>query len=143
MHVSPLTVAPLAMHRQHLPLIASWFRQEWPAWYGPGGRGDAEADLRAFSASESELPLGLVVLRERVPVAVGALKAWSLPTHRHLEPWAAAGYVLPALRGRGIGAVLLDALASQAFRLGYGSAYCATATAAGLLRRCGWSERAT
>lgn len=128
------------MHRQHLPLITSWFREEWPAWYGPGGRGDPEADLRAFSSSESELPVGLVVLRESVPVGVGALKAWSLPTHQHLKPWAAAGFVLPSLRRKGIGAVLLSALATHAFRLGYSSVYCATAKAASLLRRCGWSE---
>ena len=140
MNLASLAIEPLALHREHLPVIASWFRQEWPAWYGPGGRGNAEADLRAFSHSELELPLGLVVLHDCIPIAVGALKQESLPSHRHLKPWAGAGLVLPAFRRRGIGGMLLTALASQSVRLGYSSVYCATATAVGLLRRGGWSE---
>jgi GNAT superfamily N-acetyltransferase len=137
---SSITISPLARHRQHLPLLVSWFRQEWPGWYGPSGSGCAESDLQSFAASESKLPVGLVVLQDGFPVGVGALKAESLHTHRHLSPWAAAGFVLPALRGQGIGAALLGALASHGYRLGYSSVYCGTATAVSLLRRSGWTE---
>jgi GNAT superfamily N-acetyltransferase len=67
-----------------------------------------------------------------------ALKAESLPTHRHLTPWAAAGFVLPAERGRGIGARLLLALEHEARQLGYRRIHCGTATAESPPRRCGW-----
>ena len=140
MAAPPVAILPLARHRGHVPLLASWFRQEWPAWYGPGGRGDAATDLQSFASSESVLPVGLVVLHEGIPIGTGALKRDSLPTHLHLSPWAGAGFVLPAFRGRGVGAMLLAALVSHARALGYSSVYCATGTAISLLHRCGWSE---
>ena len=123
-----------------MPLLASWFVEEWPEWYGPGGRGDAVADLTAFARSQSTLPIGVIALERNVPVGVMALKAESLPTHCHLRPWAAAGLVLPSHRGNGIGAELLEVLVRQAGALGYPRIYCGTATAVSLLRRSGWSE---
>lgn len=135
-----LTIAPLASHRDLVPLLAGWFVAEWPEWYGPGGRGDALADLTSFAASASTLPMGLVALMEDRPVGVAALKPESLPSHRHLSPWAAAGFVLPTHRGAGIGGKLLAALVQRAGDLGYPRVYCGTATAASLLRRGGWRE---
>jgi GNAT superfamily N-acetyltransferase len=132
----------LALHHDLLPTLARWFREEWPAWYGPGGPGDPEADLLAF-ATGNDLPIGVVALRDGKPCGVAALKAWSIPSHRHLRPWAAAGYVVPALRGQGIGALLLTALADQARALGYDRIYCSTGTAVSLLQRLGWSQRET
>ena len=138
-----VTIAPLAQHRDLVPLVASWFVEEWPEWYGPGGRGDALADVSSFAVSDSRCPIGFIAFEQHVPVGVMALKAESLPTHRHLSPWAAAGLVLPSHRGRGIGAQLLDALVRKAGTLGYPSLYCGTATAVSLLRRSGWSEMET
>jgi len=135
-----LTVSPLVQHKDLLPLLSSWLVQEWPDWYGPGGRGDAGADLSSFAASEASLPVGFAALLDGVPIGVAALKTASLPTHGHLTPWAGAGLVLPAYRGRGVGAKLLDALVQHAARLGFLRIYCATATAVSLLRRSGWSE---
>jgi GNAT superfamily N-acetyltransferase len=135
---SHLHIAPMAEHRDLLPLIAQWFVSEWPGWYGPGGPGDASADVAAFATSRSALPVGLVAFLEGQPVGAGALKAESIPTHRHLSPWAAAGYVLPGQRGQGVGAALLAGLASQARAMGYAQIYCGTSTARTLLVRCGW-----
>ena len=135
-----LTISPLARHRELLPLLAQWFIEEWPEWYGPGGRGSATDDLTAFAASESSLPVGLVAFNENTPIGVAALKIESLPSHRHLKPWAAAGLVLQSHRGKGVGATMLEALVQKAFNLGYERIYCATATAVSLLRRSGWSQ---
>lgn len=65
-------IAPLAWHRDLLALVSAWFIDEWPGWYGPGGRGDAAADLAAFAAAQTRLPLGLVAFDNRVPVGVAA-----------------------------------------------------------------------
>jgi N-acetylglutamate synthase-like GNAT family acetyltransferase len=81
-----------------------------------------------------------VAFDENTPIGVAALKSESLPTHRHLRPWAAAGLVLPSHRGRGVGARILEALAHHAHCLGFEHIYCATATAVTLLRRSGWSQ---
>ncbi len=125
-----IVVAALARHPEQLPLLARWMVEEWPQWYGAGGRGDAAVDLHAFAASESALPVGMA-----------ALKSQSLPSHSHLSPWAAAGLVVPARRAQGIGARLLDALVDRAHGLGHAQLFCATATAASLLRRGGWLLR--
>lgn len=74
------------------------------------------------------------------PVGCGALKADSIASHTHLTPWAAAGYVVPTRRGRGIGARLLQAIVAHAAHLGYPHVYCGTSTAIGLMRRAGWQE---
>lgn len=130
---------PLARHRHLLPQVAQWFVAEWPAWYGPGGAGDAPADVAAFAASEHALPVGIVAFdRCGLPVGIGALKAESIPARRDLSPWAAAGYVVPGLRGRGIGARLLQALLAQARELGFDHVHCGTRSAATLLERAGW-----
>jgi GNAT superfamily N-acetyltransferase len=134
-----LSVEPLARHPGLVPLLAQWFVAEWPGWYGAGGPGNVLQDLRDFAASETRLPIGFVVFGDGAPAGAGALKAESIPSHRHLSPWAAAGFVVPQQRGRGIGAALLAAMVAHARALGYASVYCGTSTAGSLLRRSGWS----
>ena len=131
-------VKPLAHKRELVPVLAQWFTSEWPQWYGPGGQGSAASDLDEFAASEFKLPVGMVIFENQVPVGAGALKAQSIPSHPHLSPWAAAGYVLPSHRGRGLGAILLSALVEKANALGFEHVYCGTSTAERLLARAGW-----
>lgn len=131
-------VARLSAHPEVLPVLATWFEAEWPAWYGPGGPGDALQDLRAFADGRG-LPIGVVAFRAGTLCGVAALKATSIASHDHLTPWAAAGLVAPALRQQGIGAVLLAALESEARNLGHAFIHCGTRTAASLLQRSGWS----
>lgn len=133
---SDVTVEPLALHPEVLPILVQWFEAQWPSWYRTG-QGDAQRDLRAFS-NQGSLPIGVVALRGGVICGVAALKAESIETHRHLSPWAAAGLVDPALRGRGIGLQLLSSLEMHAKELNFKSIYCGTSTAESLLQRAGW-----
>ncbi|MDG9670808.1 GNAT family N-acetyltransferase [Hahella sp. CR1] len=132
-----LVVKYLADAPEAVPALAASFETEWPDWYGPKGPGDAEADLRQF-CSRDALPVGMVAFLDGELVGVAALKAQSITTHPHLGPWAAAGWVKPELRRRGLGAALLTALEDAALALGYDKLYCGTATAASLMRRGGW-----
>lgn len=131
-----IIVEPLALHPQALPALASWYEAEWPAWYR-SGRGDARRDLQAYS-NQGSLPVGVVALKRGIVCGVAALKAESIASHQHLSPWAAAGFVAPALRGQGIGRLLLQALEEQARALGFSRIYCATSTSAALLHRARW-----
>ena len=135
---SVVIVEPLARHLKLMPLVADWFVSEWPGWYGPGGPGNVAHDVEAFAASETTLPVGMIIFENQIPAGAGALKAQSIPSHSHLSPWAAAGYVLPACRGRGLGAVLLQGLLAKAHDLGYMRVYCGTSTVERLLTRAGW-----
>ena len=134
-----ITVERLSLHIGTLPILAEWFRSEWPAWYGPGGTGNVDEDLHAFSTLDG-LPIGVIALLNGAPCGVAALKEHSIPSHAHLTPWAAAGFVIPSLRGPGIGARLLSALESEAKALGFPNIYCGTATAASLLLRAQWNH---
>jgi len=136
--VAVITVERLSLHPEAVPALAEWFRSEWPDWYGPTGKGDVEADLRAF-ADPGSLPVGVVAFRDGVLCGAAALKAHSIPSHAHLAPWAAAGFVVPRLRNQGVGAALLSALEDEARALGYSHIYCGTGSAASLLRRSGWN----
>ena len=134
----PLFATTLCQRRDLIQTVEGWLVTEWPSWYGSGGRGDVEKDVNAFAKSETDLPIGMVVQEGDQPVGVGALKTESISTHLHLGPWAAAGYVLPSHRGRGIGAFLLQALVARAKTLGFPHVYCGTSTSNSLLERSGW-----
>jgi GNAT superfamily N-acetyltransferase len=133
----PVSIELLAQHPQALEVLREWFEAEWPGWYGPGGRGSALQDLQAY-ANQGSLPVGVVALQEGRVCGVAALKAESIASHAHLSPWAAAGLVHPSMRGQGIGCLLLSALEAQARKLGFGSIYCGTSSAHGLLHRREW-----
>jgi GNAT superfamily N-acetyltransferase len=132
-----ISFEPLAEHRELLPTLKQWFEAEWPTYYGAGGPGDAQRDLSAF-ANRHSLPVGILALRNQRVCGIAALKAESIATHKHLSPWAAAGFVVPGERGHGIGTGLVAALGREARTLGFRHIYCATGTAESLLRRCGW-----
>ena len=134
-----MIVEPLRYHSEFVSEFARHFEQEWPEWYGPSGPGNATQDLSDFANPEGALPVGVIAFSaERRPCGVAALKANGIAQFSHLSPWAAAGYVIPELRGRGVGAALIGALLVEARRLGYETVYCATSTAASLLQREGW-----
>jgi GNAT superfamily N-acetyltransferase len=133
-----LAVVPLSQVAALRALVSEWLACEWPGWYGNGGPGDLPGDIEAFSRSYSVLPVGLVVFKATQPVGFGALKQQSIPTHTHLSPWAATGFVLPQYRGHGIGAFLLRAIVDHARVMGFSRIYCGTSTAQSLLDRAGW-----
>jgi len=136
--VNNVSVELLALHPGALPTLVAWYEGEWPLWYG-SGRGDATRDLQAFS-NQGCLPVGIVALRDGVVCGAAALKAESIESHKHLSPWAAAGFVDPALRGQGIGLRLLHALEAQARTLDFRRIYCGTSSAGNLLRRANWQQ---
>jgi GNAT superfamily N-acetyltransferase len=140
--INGLSIEPLASHPEVLSELQTWFEAEWPSYYGAGGPGNAQKDLRAYSNSAG-LPFGVVAFLDGSVCGAAVLKADSIASHTHLSPWAAGGLVRPDLRGRGIGQQLVLALEKRAKSLGFDRIYCGTNTAEGLLRRSGWqlSER--
>jgi len=113
-------------------MIARWFENEWRSYYGPDGEGDAERDVLGCADGRT-LPVGIVALCDGVLCGVAALKAESISCRPDRAPWAAAGFVLPSFRRRGIGSKLLAGIEQLACEFRYESIYCATDSAISLL----------
>ncbi len=134
-------VIPLRTRTEVCSFFAQCFESEWPGWYGPHGQADARSDLLEFANSAGALPVGVIALDDdSSPVGIAVLKSTSIDSYTHVGPWATAGYVIPARRRKGIGALLLSALLVEAYRLGFSEIYCATSSAVSLLEREGWTQ---
>lgn len=132
-----MMIASLADHADAIPTIAEWYIDEWEPYYGPGGPGDAEADL-ASRCSRDAIPAGLVAMDGKQVVGVVAL---ALDTATNLSPSIVGLLVRRDRRGQGIAIALIDAAENLAKRLGYGCLYLSTTVLGGLLLRRGWSQR--
>lgn len=119
--------------------LERWFVEEWAPWYGPGGGGDAAADLAA-SMNRNALPICLVALGPKGDVrGTVSLKADSVGSEWGYGPWLAALLVAPQYRRRGVAGALVARIESEARRLGYGAVYSSTDTSAAILERRGWT----
>lgn len=133
--ILPLEKAPFA-----IPVLKEWFIEEWEPWYGPGGQGDAEADLLAC-CNHDHLPIALVALdKDGQVLGTAALKPESLGSEYGYAPWLAAVLVGRPHRGREIGTSLIGAIEGEARRLGFSAIYASTDTAVSNLLRRGWSQ---
>ena len=138
-----LRIVHLAEAPEAAPTLARWFVAEWAPWYGPGGAGDAEADLAACRSREA-LPICLVALSDGGDVlGTAALKTDSVGSELGVGPWLAAILVGPAHRRRGVGSALVAAIEGEAARLGFAAIYTSTDAAAAMLERRGWQAFGT
>ena len=135
-----ITVAFLADRRELIPVIAGWLEEEWPQWYGAGKEHDPMFDTED-AASKDRLPVGVVAFLDEEPVGFARLKVDSIPTLRHLTPWATAGLVRKEYRRKGVGSRLLVALEDAAKNMGYDRIFCGTSQAQDLLDHSGWPLR--
>ena len=100
-------IVQLADAPDALPTLARWFVAEWAPYYGPGGPGDATADLEGCRNRDA-LPIALVALDDDgAVVGTAALKAESVGSEQAAGPWLAAFVVgrgaSPARRRHGPG----------------------------------------
>jgi hypothetical protein len=83
---SSVIIEGLAEHPECIPTLRDWFEREWPAYYGAGGVGNAEVDLRTFAQSAA-LPIGVVAFLNGELCGVAALKPMSIASRVNLTPW--------------------------------------------------------
>lgn len=117
--------------------LARLMEAVWPDWYGPGGPGDARADLAARGDGDT-LPLGLVALSGGAVVGGAALEATSHGALPGETPWLTGLLVAPHLRRRGFGGALVEAVTRLAAGRGDRTLFATTGSAAGLLACRGW-----
>lgn len=130
----------VALHERPdlLEETAALLQKVWPGHYGPGGPGNALADLTGRARAEG-LPCGLIALDDRGSVAgTVALSATSYGSRINEIPWLTGLCVRSDLRGQGIGSALVSAISDLAAAAGHGRIFTTTDAAAGLMDRLGW-----
>lgn len=133
-----LCISPLGAVPWVIPTVARWFEEEWAPYYGPGGPGDARADLTRWCAQET-LPTAILALNEAgEPLGIVAIKAEGLGSHLGLGPWLSALYVAKPQRRLGIASILIKSAARHAKSAGIRELYAASDAAAPLFTRAGW-----
>ena len=134
-------IAHLADHRSVIPTLARWFHAEW-AYLNPG-RSLAEVErLIAERARQGAIPLALVAFADDELIGTVCLKTHDMDTHLDLSPWLAGLYVIPARRGQGVGALLVEAIEREARALGVAELHLYTPQSETFYLALGWKTQA-
>jgi GNAT superfamily N-acetyltransferase len=129
----------LPMDAQNIRQVAGWLHAE----FGPRGRGatlETRTQRVRDRAGSREIPLTFVAYEAGVPMGTASLVAHDLYSRRDLTPWLASVYVLPAFRGRGVGAALCRRALREAARLGFGRLHLFTFDQEKFYASMGWTE---
>ena len=132
-----IEIALLADRPELIGQLVAVYEQQMPGWYGPGGRGDALADLQA-RAQTGALPLGMVAAVDGLAVGTCALGPVSMSRPAPFGAWLLGLWVAPSHRRQGIALSLVLAAARQAAALKIPEVRAGTTTAAGVFVRAGW-----
>lgn len=133
----PTTIHLLADYPGLIDELAAGYEAWSPGWYGPGGKGDALADLTQ-RAQRGRLPIGLVAVDAGRAIGAVALAGESMSLQAEFGAWLVGLWVAPDRRRQGLGLELAHAAVRQAEALGIAELRAGTATATGLFERAGW-----
>jgi GNAT superfamily N-acetyltransferase len=133
-----LEIEYLRDHPEVLNGLAAGFKAQWPAHFADQPIEAIKLDF-VSCCREKELPLALVALEDRVFCGTATLRTDS-KIRPQFAPWLAQLYVPPERRRQGIGTALIRAIETEAVRHGFDCLYAATARAAPLFDRLGWTK---
>jgi GNAT superfamily N-acetyltransferase len=125
-------------------LVGAVGEMRWREWGDEPGRKELSwwVNLTAREAGRQDLPVTWVAVDEfsKAAGAVG-LGEFDVAERGDCSPWVLGMVVHPAIRGKGVGRLLLSRLEQFAAGQGYGQVWVATGDpAAGFYRRCGYVE---
>lgn len=128
----------LKNHPQHIPTLASWFKEDSPDYFRDQSLAEIAAEHFASRLNDDVLPVSFLAYEDEIPLGTVALLAESVTTHKHLSPWLGGLYVHPAYRHKGIGSKLVRAGLEKAVALGFGSIYAGVSRAEQHYLSQGW-----
>jgi GNAT superfamily N-acetyltransferase len=120
-----------------IPILAQWFRAQWPEYYGERTLTDIAKDFYS-EANRSKLPIRLITFVDGELVGTITLRERALQAFPEYCPGLGGFFVVERHRGLGIGTELVRAGMKVAREQGYKKIYAATGTAIGILERLGW-----
>ena len=132
-----IQIALLADHSDFIPVLASWFRSQWPDYFAGRSQALVEDGFRR-EASRNKIPVRLVALYNGDLVGTVVLRSESMPGESVSGPELGGLYVLESRRRSGIGTELVRAGMHLATDLGLDALTATTNSAAGILVSLGW-----
>ena len=136
-----MRVANAADYPAFIDTIAKWHWDEW-------GHADPTGSLQTWTSS-----LRRRVNRDHVPMTFVAIEDPGVPIGsvclvendmldrddvRHLTPWIAGTFVVPAKRSQGVGTALMQHVVGEAGRIGAPELFLYTSTARCFYEKLGW-----
>lgn len=128
----PVTLHYLHDVPEHTETIARWIFETFP--YEFDGLTFDEW-LKMLTNPERVI---FVALENNQAVGTASLDPEDLPPRADLTPWLASVYVLPEFRARGLGAMLIDAVAKEAKAQGFEQIYLHTSEHTDFYAKRGW-----
>jgi len=135
-----MKISYLADHKELIPTLAGWFFKEWSYLYPERTRDDF-LRLIGERTNKTRLPLTLVALDSESVIGTISLKMHDMNTRQNLTPWLASLYVSENLRGKGLGAKLVDALEKKAQELKIEKLYLYTPGQENFYSNLGWQVK--
>ncbi len=132
-----ITIGFLADYPDSVPMLASWFRNQWPDYYANWSQAEMEQDFLE-DASRNRLPARLVAFESNELVGTIVLRERGTETLPEFQPELGGLFVVEFHRGHGIATELVRAGMKIALDQGYKTVFATTVAAAGILERLGW-----
>lgn len=120
-----------------IPTLAAWHQAEW-ASLNPGESLEQRIARMGRYLSDDALPRMFVWVEDGQPLGTAAFVASDMSTRPEWGPWLAAVYVKADCRGRGIGATLVQHVASHAAAAGFSELFLFTPSKAHYYAKRGW-----
>jgi GNAT superfamily N-acetyltransferase len=132
-----ITIGFLADHPDTIPVLAAWFREQWPDYHASMSQAELEQDFLE-DASRDRLPIRLVAFESSELAGTIILRVQGGDAPSEFQPELGGLYVVESRRNRGIATELVRAGMKLARQQGYETVYATTVAAAGILERAGW-----
>lgn len=132
-----ITIGFLADYPDTIPMLARWFRNQWPDYYADRSQQEIEQDFLA-DAFRDRLPIRLIAFESSELAGTIVLREDGSEMLPEFQPELGGLYVVESHRGHGIATELVRAGMKVALDQGYDTVYATTVAAAGILERLGW-----
>jgi predicted N-acetyltransferase YhbS len=120
-----------------IPVLASWFFEEWGRRNTNLSQEIIEDKLQG-RLNRDRAPLVLIRILNDRPIASASIKIQEMETHPQYLHWLGSVYVLPEFRGQGIGSELVRRTIDEARRLDVDELYLYTRDNENFYSKLGW-----
>ena len=134
-----MQIRHLADYPDAIPQISRWLYDEFGR-FNPGASVERGISGLQERLHRNRVPLTLVAVNDEQLVGTVSLVDCDMDIRPDFGPWLADLYVAPEQRRRGIGVLLMDALANEAKRRGIDSLFLFTASSEFFYAKRGWQK---